>query len=191
MLIDNWKAAPRMLVVQTLAIIAIVQIVWAELPPDLVAELPPKLVHWITIGLTVAGIVARVVKQEGLEAPADEAPKEGGFARPGLLLAMAASLLIGCSTLGVPQPQTFNQRAATAITSVTSVRQTATVLLQAGKLTPEDARNVQAQADNAMAAIAIARNVSTTDPAGGQTKLTAALTILQALDAYLASRSQP
>lgn len=101
-----------------------------------------------------------------------------------------AFTLAACAFTGTPAPQTFNQRAAAAITSVTAVREAATVLLKAGKLTPEDARNVQAQADTAMAAVAIARNVSLTDPAGGQSKLSAALTILQALDAYLASRSK-
>jgi hypothetical protein len=63
MIIDNWRQAPRFYVVQVLATIAIVQGVWAELPPELVAQLPPNLVHWITAGLSVAGIVVRVIKQ--------------------------------------------------------------------------------------------------------------------------------
>lgn len=65
-LIDNWKQAPRMLVVQVLATIAIVQGVWAELPPEVLALLPPNLVHYVTLGLAVAGVVVRVVRQAKL-----------------------------------------------------------------------------------------------------------------------------
>lgn len=109
-----------------------------------------------------------------------------------LIATLAVALLVGCAQMGMPAPQTFNQKVAVGITTVTQVRQTATVLLTAGKISVDDARNVQAQADNAMAGITIARNVGATDPAAGQTKLTAALTILQALDAYLASKgAQP
>jgi hypothetical protein len=61
--IDNWRQAPRMYVVQVLATIAIVQGVWAELPPELIAQLPPNLVHWVTVALSLAGIVVRVIKQ--------------------------------------------------------------------------------------------------------------------------------
>jgi triacylglycerol esterase/lipase EstA (alpha/beta hydrolase family) len=70
-LIDNWQAAPKMLVVQTLAIIAVVQAIWVSLPPDIVAQLPANLVHYVTAGLSVAGVVVRVLKQSGL-IPADE-----------------------------------------------------------------------------------------------------------------------
>jgi hypothetical protein len=74
-LIDNWKSAPRMLVVQTLAIIAAVQSIWVALPPEVLAKLPANLVHYVTTGLAIAGIVVRVLKQNGL-IPADEPPKE-------------------------------------------------------------------------------------------------------------------
>lgn len=62
-LIDNWKQAHRMYVVQVLALIAILQAVWAELPPETVANLPAGFVHYATAALAVAGIVARVLKQ--------------------------------------------------------------------------------------------------------------------------------
>jgi hypothetical protein len=192
-LIDNWKTSWKLYSSIAAILIGAFNAAAAANFYGLLDSLGPQGLAAINavVGLIVIPVL-RVIKQSADEAgPAEHVQKEAGFARPSMLLTLAAALLIGCSTMGVPAPQTFNQRAAAAITSVTSVRQTATVLLQAGKLTAEDARNVQAQADNAMAAIAIARNVSTTDPAGGQTKLTAALTILQALDAYLTSRSQP
>ena len=62
-LIDNWQQAHRMYVVQVLALIAIVQAVWAELPPETVAKLPAGLVHYITAALAVLGIAVRVIKQ--------------------------------------------------------------------------------------------------------------------------------
>lgn len=62
-LIDNWQQAPRMYVVQVLALIAILQTVWAELPPETVASLPAGFVHYATAALAVGGIVARVLKQ--------------------------------------------------------------------------------------------------------------------------------
>jgi hypothetical protein len=62
-LVENWQQAPRMYVVQVLAVIAIVQAVWAELPPEIVAKLPAGFVHYVTAALAVGGIVARVIKQ--------------------------------------------------------------------------------------------------------------------------------
>lgn len=62
-LIDNWQQAHRMYVVQVLALIAIVQAVWAELPPETVASLPAGFVHYVTSALAVLGIVVRVIKQ--------------------------------------------------------------------------------------------------------------------------------
>lgn len=105
-------------------------------------------------------------------------------------LALVA-LLIGCASAGVPAPQTFNQNVAAGIASVTAVRQSATVLLKADKISVSDAQNVQQQADTAMAGIVIARQLGAVDPAAGQTKLTAAITVLTALNAYLAAKGTP
>jgi hypothetical protein len=190
-LIDNWKSAPRMLVVQTLAIIAIVQAVWVELPQDLVQKLPEHFVHYMTSALAVLGIVVRVLKQQGLLPPEVEAQKQAGFARPGLLLPLAVALLIGCTTMGMPKPKTFDDNVAVSLISVTQVRKATGVLLAAGKITAADAQNVQNQADVAREGINVARAISATDPTAAQTKLTAAITVLQALDAYLASKGTP
>lgn len=111
-----------------------------------------------------------------------------------LLVLFTTAAIFGmaaCAAIGAPEPQTFNQKVAVGIASVTTVRQSATVLLNAGKISVDDAKNVQAQADTAMAGITIARSVGHTDQAAGQTKLNAALTILQALDAYLKSKGTP
>jgi len=98
------------------------------------------------------------------------------------------ALLIGCAQMGLPQAKTFEDHVAVSISSVTQVRKVARILLQAGKIKRDDAANVQAQAEMAREAISIATALRDTDPAAAQTKLTAAITVLRALDAYLASK---
>ena len=71
-LIENWQASPKMYVVQVLATIALVQTIWAELPAEVLAELPKNLVHYVTLGLSVAGIILRVVKQDSVSPPTDK-----------------------------------------------------------------------------------------------------------------------
>lgn len=76
-LIDNWKAAPKMYVVQILATIAVVQGVWAELPPDVVAMLPPQFVHYATAALAAVGVLVRILKQFQAPDVPDEPPAQG------------------------------------------------------------------------------------------------------------------
>jgi hypothetical protein len=94
-------------------------------------------------------------------------------------------LLYGCSTLGLPTPTTFNQKIAVGYSSVTTVLQTTTTLLQGAVITAADAQNIEAQADNVKAALDIAQQIEATDATTANNKLTAALTALQALQAYL------
>jgi hypothetical protein len=61
-------------------------------------------------------------------------------------------------------------------------------LLQAKKISAEDAQNIQTQADTARAGVDISRKLCGTDPAAADNRLTAAVTILQALSTYLATR---
>lgn len=99
--------------------------------------------------------------------------------------------VVGCQSLGLPSAETFNQKLAVAYTSVTSIRQTALVLLQADKITAADAQQVQAQADNARAGLDIARQIHATQPDAGASKLASVLTALTALQTYLDSRNKP
>lgn len=100
-------------------------------------------------------------------------------------------LMAGCTALGLPQAKTFNERVAVAIGTVTTAREAATSLLTAGKITVTDAENVQKQADNAREGIIIATQIHETDPGGAETRLSTAITILQALQSYLDSRKHP
>lgn len=96
--------------------------------------------------------------------------------------------LQGCAALGLPSPQSFNERLAVGYASVTSARETATSLLNAGKISVGDAENVLEQTDNARAGLDIAREVHATAPDAANAKLTAVLTALKALEAYLGSQ---
>lgn len=99
-------------------------------------------------------------------------------------------LIAGCSTLGVPTPKTFNERWLAAQTADTAVIQTDLALYNAGKITKEDAANIEAQADNVKAGLDIARTVYATDQTAGNTKLVSVLTALQALQSYLATKGK-
>lgn len=114
--------------------------------------------------------------------------KSAGFARVPLLASIAITVLAGCSLLGVPVPKTLNERVSAAYISVTTVRQETLSLLQAGKLTKTDAQNIETQADNARSGIDIAKQLDITNPAQASDRLTAALSVLQALETYLTQK---
>lgn len=97
-------------------------------------------------------------------------------------------LATGCTQLGLPTPQTFNEKLAVGYSTVTAIRNTATTLLVAKKLSVEDAQNVQTQSDNLRSGLDIANKVHALDAAAGNDKLAAVQTALVALQAYLASK---
>lgn len=98
--------------------------------------------------------------------------------------------LTACSALGIPQAQTFNERAAVALSAVTSVRQATLTLLQTKRITADDAENVQKQADNARSAIDIARKLNAAGDPGAPGKLDQAQAVLTTLEAYLATKGK-
>lgn len=106
-----------------------------------------------------------------------------------LLLGALLLLLSACAQLGVPTPQTTNERIAAAQASVTQVRQSATQLLEAKRISSADAANVLKQTDAAREGVDVARAIAATDPSGASSKLQAATAILTALQSYLASRA--
>lgn len=62
-LIPNWRRAWRMFSVQSMALAAAIQGTWPLLPDDLKATLPTTLVHWVSVGLLLAGIAGRLIDQ--------------------------------------------------------------------------------------------------------------------------------
>lgn len=107
-----------------------------------------------------------------------------------LFINFVAALLFACSTVGMPTPQTFNERLAAGYVTVTTVRDTATTLVSAGKISATDAQNVQTQADNARAALDLARDAFKSNPTAAQDKLGLTISALSALQSYLINRSK-
>lgn len=113
------------------------------------------------------------------------------FKRYGVMITvslMASVVLCACQVLGLATPKTFNQQLATGYGTATVVLQTADTLLKDGKITSQDASNVEIQADNLKTALDIARQTYATDQATAGDKLAAALTALQALTNYLQTK---
>lgn len=98
-----------------------------------------------------------------------------------LVLAMA----VGCASLGI-QPETFNERLVSAYASVTTVRDTTTVLVNRDVITANDAQNIQNTANQVRTGLDIADQLHRIRPRDGEDKLVATLRILHALEAYLA-----
>jgi hypothetical protein len=99
-------------------------------------------------------------------------------------------LVLGCAQLGVPAPQTFNEKAAAALITVTGARETTLTLLQAGKISADDAQNIQSQADTLRQGIEVARSIRAMTPDVADDRLAATITALNALTAYLEARKQ-
>jgi hypothetical protein len=104
------------------------------------------------------------------------------------LIPLLCMLVVACGVLGIPKPENFSEKLASGYTTVTGVRNTAATLLTAEKIGSADAQNIQDGADNARAGLDIARTLQGTDPTAAQNRLTATLTVLTALEAYLATK---
>lgn len=64
MLVEDWKRAWRWFSVQAMAAAVLVQGAWAGLPDDLKQHLPGWLVTALSLGLLLAGIAGRLLRQE-------------------------------------------------------------------------------------------------------------------------------
>lgn len=101
-----------------------------------------------------------------------------------------ALLLAACAQLGVPAADTFNKKALVAYTTVEGVAKTAASLRAAGKLSDSDRENVLTTGRAAVTGIELAKQIYTTNPQAGDDKLTATITVLAALQTYLASKEK-
>lgn len=99
-------------------------------------------------------------------------------------------IVVGCASLGLPSPDTFNERLASSYAAVTEVRTSATTLLNANKLDVADAKNILEQTDNARSGLDVARSLSKTDITSANNRLIAITTTLTALQAYLAMQEK-
>jgi Tfp pilus assembly protein PilV len=104
------------------------------------------------------------------------------------IVPLLAVLLIGCGLLGVPSPQTFNQRAAAAVSTVNTASQSALTLLQARKITPNESDQYIDQIEDVQEAIDVARAVYATDPSNAEDRLALTINALNLLVAELEKR---
>ena len=98
---------------------------------------------------------------------------------------VAMVVLAGCASLGLPQPQSFNQRLVVAYSTVTAVYNTTTVLVERGSMSGEEAVEVIEQADDLREGLDAARELYVFDHMGAEGRLQQVIVALQALDAYL------
>lgn len=105
-----------------------------------------------------------------------------------LFLALVTALVVGCAALGSATPDTFNQKLAVSVATVSEVRNTAATLLTAKKISVADAVNVQAAADVAREGLTVARSMSSTDLNQASTRLELVNASLRTLQAYLLTK---
>lgn len=103
-----------------------------------------------------------------------------------LLLAL---LVVSCASMGIPTPETFNERLAAGYQTVIGVRTSAADVLRRGQITVKDAEHIQKQADLVRGWLDTARAVYPKDPAAGEAKLQATIAVLSALQTYLQTKS--
>lgn len=108
-----------------------------------------------------------------------------------LFLVFALALLTACASLGVPSAETVNQKAVAAYTTVEGVANAITSLRAAGKLSETDRDNMVASLRSAITGIDIAKQLGSTNPGAGMSKLDAQIAILTALNGYLATKGKP
>ena len=98
------------------------------------------------------------------------------------------AFLTGCAALGLLSPENFGEKVAAGYVTVEAINSNTLLALQARRISPDDAENINTQADNLKAAIDIARAMKSKDPTAANAKLTAATTALIALQTYLKSK---
>lgn len=110
-----------------------------------------------------------------------------------MALVVALALLVGaCAGFGLATPQSFDERLAFAYASHTAVQSAAANSLDAGAISSADARQVLELADQSRALLDGARLAAGAGDIGtAEGRLTLAINVLQQLQTYLNTRSQP
>lgn len=101
------------------------------------------------------------------------------------LLFLIVFLLAACAQLGIAPADTFNKKVAAAAASVQTIYDAGYAAYQADKITTEQASNLVDALNGVLATLSAAEKLHAADPKGAETKLSAALQILTALNQYL------
>ena len=94
------------------------------------------------------------------------------------------TMLAACAQMGLTSTK-FEDKAYAAALTIDAIQRNASTLLNAGKITPDDARNVLKATDVAVEGIKVARTYAVTAPTTANSRLDAAVIGLTALTAYL------
>jgi len=62
-MVENWKTAWRWHSTQVFAVLAVLPMVWAELPDDIKTQIPANWHPWIVAAIAFGGILLRVRDQ--------------------------------------------------------------------------------------------------------------------------------
>ena len=68
-LVYNWKSAWRWFSMQTLALLAVLPLVWPSIPPEAQAWLPEEYRPYVLVALAIGGIAGRLVSQPSADKP--------------------------------------------------------------------------------------------------------------------------
>lgn len=64
-LVENAKGAWRWFSVQAAATVALIPLIWSQLPPETQALIPADARPWVITAVAVAGILGRLIDQSG------------------------------------------------------------------------------------------------------------------------------
>lgn len=101
------------------------------------------------------------------------------------------AVLSACTSLGVPNLDTFNKKAAAGYTSITTLYDTTRTLTTAKVISANQAQSVWSKIDAAKLALDAAVATYKTSPPQGASELDDALKVIAALQAYLSQWSPP
>ena len=106
------------------------------------------------------------------------------------LVALTLSVLVGCASLGLSKPQSFDEQLANAYGVHTAVLSTTSYALTRDVVSSTDATMINAQAQNARALLDAAHAAEAAgDLAGANSKLALALSVLTSLQTFINSKT--
>jgi len=108
-----------------------------------------------------------------------------------IVITLVAIMLSACAQLGIGQADTFAKKQLGAYTTVKTIAQSTLALEKSGVLSKDEAANIKNQNRAALTAIDMAGQIAETNIKDANTRLTSAITILTALQAFLATKGAP